>query len=184
MLRLRTTTTLSLLALGVGITGTQWLSDQSGGSAEAVAVHAPHHAKVARVAAHVARRLHATPHPSAFETRTHSAVAAAAVPIASHASGDDAISWVPISMPLSSIPFDRVHHHDVGNLVLHLVVDGQGQVRQVTLAQSSGDDVLDANALVMARQWRFAVPANHPYGFSGDLPLNFASANNQVAETP
>lgn len=87
-------------------------------------------------------------------------------------------------MPVSSIPFARMRHHDAGNLVLHLVVDGQGQVTQVSLVQSSGDAVLDADALTIARQWRFAVPPDHPQGFSGDLPLSFTAANAQFAQTP
>jgi len=87
-------------------------------------------------------------------------------------------------MPVSSIPFTRMRHHDAGNLVLHLVVDGQGQVTQASLVQSSGDAVLDANALTIARQWRFAVPPDHPRGFSGDLPLSFTTANAQFAQTP
>jgi periplasmic protein TonB len=182
MLRLRTTATLSLLALGVGIAGTQWLSDQTGSSAEPVAVRVAHHAIAHHVAMqHVAHRVHATSSRQVIDARPYYAVAQAAAPVASRS---DAIQWVPVSMPMSSIPFTRLRHHDVGSLVLHLVVDAQGQVAEATLAQSSGDDVLDANALAIARQWRFAVPPDHPYGFSGDLPLSFASATNQIAQLP
>jgi periplasmic protein TonB len=178
MLRLRTTSTLSLLALGIGIAGTQWFSDQTGSSAEPLASHATHHATAHHVAVqHVAHRAHVPSKHPMIDVRSHYAVVPATLPVTPVASRSNDIQWVPISMPVSSIPFARMRHHDVGNLVLHLVVDGQGEVTQATLAQSSGDAVLDANALVMARQWRFAVPLDHPYGFSGDLPLRFSASS-------
>jgi len=63
--------------------------------------------------------------------------------------------------------------HAVGDVVLHLTVDGQGEVTHAAIAQSSGDSVLDSNALAIAQRWRFAVPADHPQGISGDLPMRF-----------
>jgi periplasmic protein TonB len=185
MLRLRTTATLSLLALGVGIAGTQCLSDQTGSTAEPLTIRTPHHAMTHRVAVqHVAHQVRAISPHQAMGAQPHYVVARAAMPVVPVASRSDAIQWVPVSMPVSSIPFIRMRHHDVGSVVLHLVVDAQGQVTEATLAQSSGDDVLDANAMMIARRWRFAVPADHPQGFSGDLPLSFASASNQIAQTP
>jgi periplasmic protein TonB len=85
-----------------------------------------------------------------------------------------------VSMPVSSLPTSRTEDHAIGNLVLHLTIDGQGQVTRAAIAQSSGDSVLDANALAIAQRWRFAVPADHPQGLSGDLPLRFAGDSAQV----
>jgi periplasmic protein TonB len=180
MLRLRTTTTLSVLTLVASIAGTQWLSDQAGGRAEPVARHATHHVVAHPVAV---QRLAHRSHPHASHAATHAQPHYVSVPVAAPiAPPDDKLAWVPVSMPVSSLPFARTRHHDAGNLVLHLVVDGQGQVAQATVAQSSGDAMLDANALVIARQWRFAVPPQHPYGFSGDLPLSFTDASAQLAQ--
>jgi periplasmic protein TonB len=180
MLRLRTTTTLSVLTLAVSVAGTQWLSDQAGGGAEPVARHAAHYVAVHPVAA---QRLVHRSHPHAPHATTHAQPHYVAAPVAAPvASPDDKVAWVPVSMPISSLPFAQTRHHDAGNLVLHLVVDGQGLVTQATVAQSSGDAMLDANALAIARQWRFAVPPQRPYGFSGDLPLSFTDESAQLAQ--
>ncbi|GLQ97748.1 energy transducer TonB [Dyella mobilis] len=185
MLRLRTTATLSLLALGIGIAGTQWLSGMSGGSAASTGAYvgrrvAFHHA----APLHLAHRLRVTPRHAIVETHPHYALMPAIVPALHATPPPKAVEWVPVSMPMSSMPFAQMREHGAGNLVLHLVVDGQGQVAQAWLAQSSGDAVLDANALAMAHKWRFAVPADHPGGFSGDLPLSFTSASTQLAQNP
>lgn len=87
-------------------------------------------------------------------------------------------------MPMASIPLDHMQSHDAGNLVLHLTVDGLGQVTQSALTQSSGDAVLDADAVAMARHWRFVVPDDRPDGFSGDLPLSFGASLGQLAQMP
>ena len=183
MLRLRTTSTLSLLALGIGIAGTQWLSGLTGSSAEPMAARAAHHALIRHVAVqHVAHRVPAPSRHPVIDTRSHYAAVPSRLPITPVTFHHDEIQWVPVSMAVSSMPFARMRHHDVGNLVVHLVVDRQGQVAQATLTQSSGDAVLDANALAMARQWRFAVPPNRSNGFSGDLPLSFTASSAQLAQ--
>lgn len=165
MLRLRTTATLSALALMAGVAGTQWLSDQTGGGA------APSmRQRVALPAVHRARAV------SAPVSRHYAHPAAKADPRSAM------VAWVPISMPMASLPFAQMRDHDAGSLVLHLVIDGRGDVAQATLAQSSGDAVLDGNALAIARRWRFAVPADRPQGFSGDLPLSFDSGVTQFAQ--
>ncbi|MBE1162981.1 energy transducer TonB family protein [Dyella acidiphila] len=175
MLRLRTTTGLSVLALVIGVIATQWLSDLTGSSAEPRGVHraALHRA----VAQHVAHRAHAIAKPMLAAVRVHYAPVAA-----NRAVHPAAVAWVPVSMPMSSLPFAQMRDHDAGDLVLHLVVDAGGQVTQATLAQSSGDAVLDANAVAIAHNWRFAVPADHPLGFSGDLPLSFGTTSAQLAQ--
>ena len=78
-----------------------------------------------------------------------------------------------VSTPAASLPTSQMEDHAVGHVVLHLTVDGQGEVTHAAIAQSSGDSVLDANALAIAQRWRFAVPADHPQGVSGDLPMRF-----------
>ena len=184
MLRLRTTTTLSVLALVAGVAGTQWLSDQTGGHAQPLAAHV-HHALVHRaVAQHAVHRQH--PVSAGRVTYVAARDASVSLPAAAAvvASRREAVAWVPVSMPMSSLPYTQMRNHDTGSLVLHLVVDGQGQVAQASLAQSSGDAVLDANALAIARHWRFAVPADHPQGFSGDLPLSFGAGAAQFAQMP
>jgi periplasmic protein TonB len=185
MFRLRTTTTLSVLALVIGVAGTQWLSDLTGSSAEPVAVHAVHRALVHRaVAQRASHRVHAVSNVSVVAARARYVPVPVTSAMASEVARPAPLDWVPVSMPASSMPFAQMRDHGVGNLVLHLVVDGQGQVAQATLVQSSGDAVLDANALAMARHWRFAVPVDHPQGFSGDLPLSFGSGAAQFAQMP
>ena len=59
-------------------------------------------------------------------------------------------------------------------------IDGSGRVTAASLAESSGDSVLDAHALASVRGWRFAVPADRPDGFSGELPMRFTSGGQQA----
>jgi periplasmic protein TonB len=183
MLRLRTTSTLSLLALGIGVAGTQWISGMSGGSAAPAAAQVAHGVALHRAAPlRVAHRMHGHAMHAIADGRPRYTSVPAVVQASHAAPHTEAVTWVPVSMPVSSIPFTEMRAHDEGNLVLHLVVDGRGQVAQAWLAQSSGDAVLDAHALAMAHQWRFAVPADHPDGFSGDLPLSFGTASAQFAQ--
>jgi protein TonB len=162
MPRLRVTATLSLLALALGVGATQWLSDRTAGRAtppetgpRTASVHAPH-----RDHAH-SRRVIVAARPGYDVTQAQAAVTPSPVAL------------VPLSTPTTSLPVARTQHHTVGSLVLHLTIDGQGQVIDAAIAQSSGDAVLDANAMDIARHWLFEVPADHPQGVSGDLPMHF-----------
>lgn len=169
MPRLRTTATLSLLALAIGVAGTQWLSEQT--YARAQWPVAMHRATTAHMTHHIyerAGRTSMTARPRYVPARTEAA-AAATIPA-------EETTLTPLSMPMASLPTSQMENHATGNLVLHLTVDGQGQVTRAAIAQSSGDEVLDANAMKIAQHWRFAVPADHPQGISGDLPLRFAGA--------
>jgi protein TonB len=56
-----------------------------------------------------------------------------------------------------------------------LRVDGAGRVQGASVIASSGDPILDRHALRSVRGWRFAVPADHPDGLSGELPMRFSS---------
>jgi protein TonB len=184
MLRLRTTTSLSLLVLSMGVAGTAWLSDQTGGRDDPK-VQTSHHVAMHRVlAAHVVHRAHESVKRRFAATTPHHASLAVAAAVSDVVRHPESIAWIPVSMPMSTIPFARARDHSIGNVVLHLVVNEQGQVTGATLIQSSGDAILDANAVAMAEHWRFAVPADHPRGFSGDLPLSFTTASAQLAQTP
>ena len=178
MLRLRTTITLSLFALAVGIAGTQWLSGMNTGWAgpgERVAGFAP------AAHRHAAPRRHAAP-PRAVAL-THRALLP---PVADVAQAEPAPppELVPVSMPQLPVSWSQMEGHLQGRVLLHLAIDGNGRVADATLSESSGDPVLDAHALATVRRWHFAVPGGHPDGFSGDLPMRFSSAGQRLAEAP
>jgi periplasmic protein TonB len=174
MPRLRTTATLSLLALVIGVAGTQWLSEQTYARVQwPMAVHRP-------MMAHAMRRSYERPKYMPAIARRHYEPVQAQAAATPAMSAESEPTLVPVSMPVSSLPTSRTEDHAIGNLVLHLTIDGQGQVTRAAIAQSSGDSVLDANALAIAQRWRFAVPADHPQGLSGDLPLRFAGDSAQV----
>ncbi|MBD8871273.1 energy transducer TonB [Rhodanobacter sp. DHB23] len=182
MLRLRTTTTLSLLALGIGIAGTQWLCGFNtgwAGPSERVAgfVPAAHH-PAARVARH-----HAASQPHAVAV-AHRTVLPPVVDVAQAAPAVQPPELVPVSMPQMPVSWSQMEGHLQGRVLLHLTIDGSGRVAAASLAESSGDPVLDAHALDTVRRWRFAVPADHPDGFSGDLPMSFTRGGQQVAAAP
>lgn len=168
MPKLRVTATLSLLALAIGAAGTAWLSDQTAGRADSPAVGH----RIARALAVHHRHEHLIKRPVVVQRQRYaSAQAEAAATPAAAANAADTL--VPLSTPTTSMPISSMDDHATGNVVLHLVVDGQGDVLRASVAQSSGDHVLDANAMEIARHWRFAVPTNHPQGLSGDLTLRF-----------
>jgi len=177
MLRLRTTTALSLLALAAGIAGTQWLSGFNtgwAGPSERVAGFLP--------AAHRAAAPHAR--PSRAVAVTHRAVLPPVVTTAQAAETAPPPELVPTSMPDAPVSWSRMEGHLSGRVLVHLAIDGNGRVTDAALAESSGDPVLDAHALATVRGWRFAVPADHPDGLSGDLPMRFTSGGGQVAQAP
>ncbi|MBU6246635.1 MAG: energy transducer TonB [Xanthomonadaceae bacterium] len=162
--RLRVTSLLSLLALLVGVLGTQWLSGQTAGWS------GPHHPVVAEHTAPPALRYRADRERRALP-RVVAARATGAAPVP-----PPPPELVPISMPPLSARYAGLAGHLAGNLVLHLQVDGEGGVVQAAVARSSGDPVLDAHARAMVARWRFAVPPDHPQGLSGDLPMHFGQA--------
>jgi len=174
MPRLRVTATLSLLALVIGAAGTQWLSDQTAGRATPPETGPLH-------AAHATHRNVARPKPALIVARPPYIPAQDEVAATPVAPVNATVTLVPIATPTSSVPTSRMKDHAVGNVVLHVTIDGQGQVTATSVAQSSGDSVLDANAMEIAQHWRFAVPEDHPQGLSGDLPMRFAG---ELAQTP
>ncbi len=116
----------------------------------------------------------------AVQTRQHRAVqqnvaAVAAAPV----------ELVPVAMPSRPVPYESMRHHLHGTVVLRLQVDGQGVVRAAAVAVSSGDAVLDAHAVDVVRDWRFAVPPGQPSGLSGELPMRFTVGDGQrLAQAP
>jgi len=186
MLRLRTTTGLSLLALAVGIGGTAWLSQQTAGSGPV--------GHTARVASEPVRHHGAQAHPHharqlPMRTAWRAIASAPSRPMVmpaaldAHADRPPPLELTPIAMPSAPVPYEAMRHHLDGRVLLHLRVDGSGRVTVATLALSSGDPALDAHALDTVRQWRFAVPAGYPDGFSGDLPMRFTVGDQQLAQT-
>lgn len=177
MPKLRITATLSLLGLVLGVAATQWLSDRTAGRADPP----PTGPRIANL--HALHRNRAPIRPAATVAHARYAPAQVLATTTPTPAASITTTLVPIATPMSSLPTTRMDQHAVGNLVLHLTLDGQGQVTAATVAQSSGDSVLDTNAMDIARQWRFAVPADHPQGISGDLPMRF-SGDGPSAQMP
>jgi len=183
MFRLRTTTTLSVFALAVGIAGTGWLStlttDWPGPPprfAAARTAPAPH-------ALPSPRRSHA---PARVVRTTRVPADLSAVD-----AGDAQVSMppppelVPLAMPSdTSQPWYKLRGHLDGRVLLHVDIDGAGQVRNASVSQSSGDPVLDEHALRSVRGWRFAVPPDRSDGLSGELPMRFSSQGDRIAQLP
>ena len=178
-MRMRTSTGLSLLALAFGIAGTAWLSAQTahwrGPSGLAAAPRA------------LPRAYHVPSH------QPHAALTPAWRPRPQASAGDLPVvaappSSTPALLPLSTPPdtslrWDALRGHLDGRAVVHVQVDGSGRVSAASVAQTSGDPVLDDYALRSVRGWRFAVPPEDPDGLSGDLPLRFSSGSG-LASAP
>ncbi|SFR96085.1 protein TonB [Dyella sp. OK004] len=173
MFRLRTTTGLSLLALAVGVAGTFWLSEQTAnwtGPARRVA-----HATRAPSTEPAKRRMTSparAPAPRVAHLPPIENAQAATVPVESAT-----VALTPIDMPAASADFFSRRTARAGRVVLSLTVDGQGRVIHAGVGESSGDPQLDDEAVRTVQHWRFAVPADHPDGISGMLPMRF-DANN------
>ena len=189
MLRLRTTVVLSLLALAVGVVGTDWLSDRS--TNEPLAM--PWVAKVNRPMPSRHHPARPSPHVRAFGDAPHihrSRMDRSSV-TADQNRGNQAASaalppeLVPLDMPIHrDVAYDQLRGHLDGRVVMHVSVDGGGRVAAASVAESSGDAELDAHALRSVRNWRFAVPPDHPDGLSADLPMRFSSRDDPVASLP
>jgi protein TonB len=181
MLRLRTTVVLSLLALGVGVAGTHWLSQRSADEPLALPAKRPgssNHVVTARPAHSLASF-----QPTVRSHRPRQP------PIDSHVVGQSTgipatlpPELVPLDMPANrDVAYDRLRGHLDGRVIMHISIDGTGRVTAASVAESSGDAVLDAHAVRSVRGWRFAVPPDHPDGLSGDLPMRFSSHDDPVA---
>ncbi|HUW53268.1 MAG TPA: energy transducer TonB [Rhodanobacter sp.] len=182
MLRLRTTTGLSALALAIGIAGTGWLStltDQWRGPGSVVAVQRAAPSRHVRFAArhrHAPARTERRLRPVATADRAGDARAAAVTPPP---------ELVPLATPSDdSLSWDELRGHLDGRVVLHIETNGEGRVSAASVVESSGDAVLDDHALRTVHGWRFRVPADHPDGIRGELPMLFSSRGDGIAHLP
>lgn len=167
MFHLRTTASLSLLALAIGVAGTAWLSTLTGDWAGPPATSATRTDKVRMML-----RRHARPAASR-EPMTTVAPTQATAAAAPARPAETLPTLTPIDMPsLPAAWFQRTAFAS-GRVVLQLTIDGQGRVNQATVAESSGNTGLDDRALRTAERWRFAVPSGHPDGLSGLLTMRF-----------
>jgi protein TonB len=185
MLRLRTTVLLSLLALAVGVGGTQWLSQRS--ADEPLAMPAKRSGVSHRLVSARPARTHALPAGHRPRPRQPPIDKGSAIDQSGTVAAEAAPppELVPLDMPLDrDVAYDRLRGHLDGRVMLHVSVDGGGRVTAASVVQSSGDAVLDAHALRSVRRWRFAVPPEHPDGLSGDLPMRFSSHDEPVASLP
>lgn len=186
MLRLRTTTSLSVLALAIGIAGTGWLSTLTvGWRGPAARLAATRHgSSVQRHALPSPRHRHG-PVSVAQVRRARADRAGSDMGEAQAAAVAPAPRLVPMAMPAdSSQSWDELRGHLDGRLVLHVGVDGNGRVLAASVAESSGDPVLDEHALRSVRNWRFAVPGDHPDGISGELTMRFSAQGERLAQSP
>lgn len=173
MLRLRTTTGLSALALAVGIAGTGWLSGLTGQWPDAPGRVAT--SRVASRAPQPAKPLHRRP-AAAYVVQSRRVPQEAGDDTAQAAAIDPPTTLQPIATPGdSSQTWEQLRGHLDGRVVVHLRINASGRVDRASLAASSGDPILDAHALRSVRGWRFAVPPDHPDGLSGELPMQFSS---------
>ncbi|MGA0588502.1 energy transducer TonB [Dyella sp. KRB-257] len=168
--RLRVTSLLSVLALLVGVLGTQWLSGRTGDWAGPKhAVRAVPVAPAPHAYRDLARRAHVPPRVLGAQRPQASSEAAAAT-------APSPPELVPVSMPALSSRYAALQGHLDGSVVLAVRVDGAGRVLDAAVTRSSGDAVLDAHARAVVAGWRFAVPPGHPQGFSGELPMRFGAS--------
>jgi periplasmic protein TonB len=182
MLRLRTTSSLSLLALVIGIAGTGWISAQTAKWHGAVRrVTAAHHVVPhVRHAPRPMSRWHAP--PGVAQTHRASLHRAVRMIAAAHAAP---VELRPLTTPVdASMSWDELRGHLDGRVVVHVTIDRSGRVNAASLVESSGDPVLDEHALRSVRGWHFAVPGDRPDGLSSDLPMHFSSRDERIASVP
>ena len=186
MLRLRTTTSLSVLALAIGIAGTGWLSTLTvGWRGPLPRIAATRHGPSVSSHALPSSRPRRGPVRVVQAHRAKADRAASAMGEAQAAVLAPAAALVPLAMPAdTSQSWDELRGHLDGRLVLHVGIDGNGRVDAVSLVESSGDPVLDEHALRSVRNWRFAVPGDHPDGISGELPMRFSAQGERLAQSP
>jgi len=152
----------------VGIAGTAWLTtltdDWKGPASVAVS-------RVDKVRIVLRRHTRPARVQTAPPLREPTTTTAAPVPRVEAATALPSLT--PIDMP--SLPGSLFAHaaSGQGRVVLRLTVDGEGRAQSASVAQSSGDAALDDRAVRMALGWRFAVPADHPAGLTGQLVMRF-----------
>ena len=175
---MRATTGLSVLTLAMGIVGTGWLSTLTEvwpgppqrylAGAHASANASKKHAFAPARVAHASRRSIYRP-----------VVEEPPVPMTQPP------ALIPVATPSdNSQPWDVLRGHLDGRVVMQVDINGSGRVTSSRVSQSSGDPVLDEHALRSVRGWRFAVSADRPEGFGGELPMRFSSRGDRIAKLP
>jgi protein TonB len=167
MFRLRTTASLSLLALVIGVAGTAWLStltDQWQGPRGISSTHGSDKVRMLL-------RRHSR--PSVVSERSPTTTAVAHATPAPVRPPETLPTLTPVDMPPLPASWLQRTMFASGRVVLRLTVDSEGRVGQATVNQSSGNAGLDDRALRTAERWRFAVPSDHPDGLSGLLVMRF-----------
>ncbi|MEO9080059.1 MAG: energy transducer TonB [Rhodanobacter sp.] len=179
MLRLRTSSSLSLLALVIGIAGTDWLSGMTGGwngptTAVANTTHRqPSAHPVAARSGHWHGPVNVVQPRGAVIKHAAAPLAVAATPLQPLSTPDDNTqSWASL------------HGHLDGRVRMHVDTDARGDVLAARVVESSGDPILDQHALRSVRRWRFAVPPDQPQGVSGELSMRFTSGNQGLVRLP
>lgn len=167
MFRLRTTVSLSLLALAIGVAGTAWLSTFTGDWQGPTGASSARNDKVRRVLRRHARA------PAAREPLAPTAMARTRLLTAAARTADDLPTLTPVDMPPLATPWLKRAVFISGRVVLQLTIDGEGRVGHAAVAESSGNAGLDDRALRTATNWRFAVPGDHPNGLIGQLVMRF-----------
>ena len=170
MFRLRTTTALSLLALAVGVAGTAWLSELTAGWAGPARIAGVRREATPPIAHKRAGSPRVPPHavhlPAVDVAQASAAPAEPETPM-----------LTPVEMPSAPASFFTRRAAREGSVMLRLSIDGQGRVIHAAVDQSSGDPELDQEAVQTVQRWRFAVPADHPDGVTGNLPMRFAAGD-------
>lgn len=202
MFALRTSTSLSALALLVGIAGTSWLTaltyERAPMTRRFAEVTLPT-AAPALVSKTVSR---VAPSPVDGVSRaTSSSLAGASSRGTSSSAGASAHSrstvvrvagsqtasaragnaasvpvaeaLVPVYMPSPRYPMSALRRQSEGKVILSVTVTPEGDVTSVTVGRSSGDIDLDRAAEDAVRGWRFAAADNRPSRYTADLPINF-----------
>ena len=185
MLALRTSTSLSALALLVGIAGTSWLTaltyeraPKTRGLAE-VTLPTAAPALVSKTVSPVA------PPRTSIAPRLDSPIAAEAAPTQRRSRPVTAptqdrtrplaasAELVPVYMPSPRYPMSALRARREGRVVLSVTVTPEGDVTRVAVGHSSGDEALDQAAEEAVRGWRFAAADDRPERYTTDLPVNF-----------
>lgn len=175
MLALRTSTSLSALALVIGIAGTSWLTALT-------YERAPMTRRLAEVTlptaapALVSKTVSRFAPPKAAEATPTARVASRVAPRAERAvaaAPPASAPLEPVYMPSPRYPMSALRARREGKVVLSVTVTPDGDVTSVTIGRSSGDDDLDRAAREAVRGWRFAASDDRPQRFTAELPVNF-----------
>ena len=182
MLALRTSTSLSALALLVGIAGTSWLTaltyERAPKTRSLAEVTLPT-AAPAMVSRTVSQVAPAATRPAAIapssvrpapQRPTSVLPPSARMVGAARAPAPEPL--VPVYMPSPRYPMSALRAHREGKVVLHVTVTPEGDVTGVAVGRSSGDEALDRAAQEAVRDWRFAA-ADRPDRYTAELPVTF-----------